>query len=225
MSVFAVIPVKTLLKSKTRLSIILNPKERQALTIVMLRDVLRAVECSMVCQTVVISSDPAVEELAKNFGVMHLAEKRQGLNQAIEQATKWCIQNTADSVLVLPADLPLIIPKDINQIVKLGSERTSIVISPSQNDGTNALLQKPPNLIHPCFGPNSFSKHKTEASHKGIPTRVYKSKRVAMDIDTPKDLEKLLKIKTQTLTHKFLEQIRANARLKLLRLNLIMIKH
>jgi 2-phospho-L-lactate guanylyltransferase len=216
MLVFAVIPVKTLLKSKTRLSIILSPKERQALTIFMLKDVLRAVKCSMVCQTVVISSDPTVEELAKNFGVTHLAEKKQGLNQAIEQATEWCIQNNADSVLVLPADIPLIIQEDVNQMVKLGSERTSIVISRSQNGGTNALLQKPPNLIHPCFGPDSFSKHKTKALHKGIPTKVYTSKRVATDIDSPKDLEKLLKIKTQTVTHKLLEQIGANARLKLL---------
>lgn len=220
MLVFAVIPVKTLLKSKTRLSIILNPKERQAFTLVMLEDVLGAVKCSMVCQTVVISSDPTVEELAKNFGVTHLAEKKQGLNQAIEQATEWCIQNNADSVLVLPADIPLIIPEDINQIVKLGSERTSIVISPSQNGGTNALLQKPPNLIHPCFGPNSFSKHKTEALHKRIPTRVCRSKRVATDIDSPNDLERLHKIKAQTVSHKFLEQIRVNTRLKLLRVEI-----
>lgn len=209
MSVFAMIPVKSLLKSKTRLSMILNPKERQALTLVMLEDVLRAVKCSMVRQVVVISSDSTVKELVEKFGAMYLEEKKRGLNQAIEQALEWCIQNKADSVLVLPADIPLIIPKDVNQIVKLGSEETSIVISPSQNGGTNALLQKPPNLIRPRFGPNSFSKHKGEASHKGIPTKVYMSKRVAMDIDSPKDLEKLFEIKAQTLSHKFLEQIGA----------------
>jgi 2-phospho-L-lactate guanylyltransferase len=215
MSVFAVIPVKTLLESKTRLSVILSQKERQALTIVMLEDVLRSVKRSMVYRTVVISSDPAVEELTKNFRATHLAEKKQGLNQAIEQATEWCIQNNANSVMVLPADVPLILPEDINQIVKLGSERCCVVISPSQNGGTNVLFQKPPNLIYPCFGPNSFRKHKTEALHKGIQTNIYRSERVATDIDSPKDLEKLLKIKAQTMTHQFLKRIKAHERLKL----------
>jgi 2-phospho-L-lactate guanylyltransferase len=214
MSVFAIIPVKTLLKSKTRLSLLLDQKERQAFTLVMLEDVLKAVKGSLVWKTVVISSDPAVEKLTKNFGAVYLAEKNQGLNQAIEQATEWCVQNNAESVLVLPADIPLITLGDVRHIVKLACEKPSIVISPSQNGGTNALLQKPPNLINPCFGPNSFSKHKTRALQKKIPTRVYKSETVALDIDSPKDLRKLLEIKTQTISQKFLEQIEAKRRLK-----------
>lgn len=216
MSVFAVIPVKTLLKSKIRLSMVLNPQERQTLTLAMLEDVLKAVKCSMVCQTVVISSDRTVKELANNFGVSCLKERKHELNQAVKQATEWCIQNNANSVLILPADIPLIIPEDINRIVKLCPKGTSVVISPSQNGGTNALLQKPPDLIPTHFGPNSFRKHKTEALHKGILAKVYRSKRVATDIDSPKDIEKLLKIKAQTVSHKFLEQIGANTRLKLL---------
>lgn len=196
---------------------VFNPQERQTLTLAMLEDVLKSVKCSVVCQTVVIGSDRTVEELANNFGVSYLKERKHELNQAVKQATEWCIQNNANSVLILPADIPLIISKDINHIVKLCPKETSVVISPSQNGGTNALLQKPPDLIPPHFGPNSFRKHKSQALHKGILTRVYRSKRVATDIDSPKDLEKLLKIKAQTLTHKFLEQISANTRLKLLR--------
>jgi 2-phospho-L-lactate guanylyltransferase len=116
--------------------------------------------------------------------------------------------------LVLPADIPLITPEDVNQIVKLADKKPSIVISPSRNNGTNALLQKPPNLINPCFGPNSFSKHKTQASQRKIPTKIYKSEKVTLDIDSPKDIEKLLEIKAQTMSHKFLEQMGAKRRLK-----------
>jgi 2-phospho-L-lactate guanylyltransferase len=216
-SVFAIIPVKTLLKSKKRLSMVLNPQERQTLTLAMIEDVLKAIKCSVVCQTIVISSDPTVEELANNYGASYLKERKHELNEAVKQAIEWCIQNKADSVLILPADIPLIKAEDINRIVELCPKGTSVVISPSQNGGTNALLQKPPDLIPTHFGPNSFSKHAIEALHRGILTRVYRSKRVATDIDSPKDLEKLLKIKAQTVSHKFLEQIRANARLKLLR--------
>lgn len=155
---------------------VLNTQERQTLTLAMLEDVLKAVKCSEVCQTVVISSDRTIKELANNFGVSYLEERKYELNRAVKQATEWCIQNNANSVLILPADIPLITPADINQIVKLCSTENSVVISPSQNSGTNALLQKPPDIIHTHFGPNSFSKHKTEALHKGILTRVYRSK-------------------------------------------------
>lgn len=207
MPTFAIIPVKTLLESKKRLSIVLSPEERQTLTLRMLEDVLNAVKRSVICKTVVISSDPTVKELANNFGVSYLKERKTELNQAVKQATKWCIRNKANSVLILPADIPLITAVDINRIVKLGSKETAVVICPSQNGGTNALLQKPPDIIPTHFGPHSFSKHKTEALYRGIPTIVYRSIRIAMDIDSPKDLEKYLKVRqAQTVSHKFLEQ-------------------
>ena len=206
MSVFTVVPVKTLLKSKTRLSIVLDPLERRTFTLTMLEDVLKAVKSSMVYQTVVISSDPTVEGLANNVGAAYLLERKQGLNQAIKQATEWCIQNNAESVLVLPADIPLIIPEDINQIVKLGSERNSVVISPSHNGGTNALLQKPPNLIPTYFGSRSFTKHLHKALTRGITAKVYRSQRVAMDIDSLEDLRDFLKNENQTASRQFLEQ-------------------
>ena len=208
-SVFAVIPVKTLLRSKTRLSEILNPQERQTLTLTMLEDVLEAVQRSyMIQKVVVVSSDYKVREFASNFGAKFLPEKTQGLNQAVEQAIGWCVENDAKSVLVLPADIPLITSSNVDHIINLGSEQTSIVISPSKNGGTNALLQKPPNLIPLHFGPQSFSRHLAEASNKGVIPRIYRSQNVAIDIDSPQDLENLLKIETQTSTHKFLKRIR-----------------
>ncbi|MFQ6074046.1 MAG: 2-phospho-L-lactate guanylyltransferase [Candidatus Bathyarchaeia archaeon] len=219
-SVFAAIPVKTLLKSKMRLSLVLNPKERQTLTLAMLEDVLKAVKRSVVRETVVISSERTVEELADNFAVSYLEERRHELNHAVKQATEWCIRNNASSVLILPADIPLVTSEDINRMVELCPKRACVVISPSQNGGTNALLRKPPNLIPIHFGPDSFRKHKAEALHKRIPIRVYRSERVAMDIDSPKDLEKLLEIKAQTASHRFLERIEADTRLKLLRVKL-----
>jgi len=208
MTVFAVIPVKTLLRSKTRLSEVLNPQERQTLTLVMLEDVLKAVICSQsVHQIVVVSSDSRVQGFANDFGVAYLPEKKPGLNQALEQAISWCIQNKAESVLILPADIPLLRPDDVDQIVNLGSEETCIVVGPSRNGGTNALFQKPPNVIPPSFGSGSLNRHLAEASKKGIKTKVYDVQNVTMDIDYPEDLEDLLRIEAHTASHIFLKQI------------------
>ncbi len=214
MSVFAVIPVKVLPKSKTRLSEVLDPQERQTLTLKMLEDVLRAAVKSLAAsQIVVVSSDSKVEEFIENFQVTYLPEKTRGLNQAVEQATGWCVQNGAISVLVLPADIPLISPSDVNQIINMGSNEMCIVIAPSRNGGTNALLRKPPDLIPLHFGSGSFSKHLAEASNKGVTAKVYCSHGVMMDIDSPEDLEDLLEIEAQTASHRFLKQIRLKTRL------------
>jgi 2-phospho-L-lactate guanylyltransferase len=205
MSSFAVVPVKSLLKSKTRLSNFFTFQERSLFTLTMLQDVLNALKSSNVNKTVVVSSDLTVERFVKNFGMTFLKETREGLNQALNQATKWCVRNAAEWVLVLPADVPLITSKDINQLVKLALNN-SVVISPSQNGGTNALLQTPPGVISPCFGSDSFKKHIIRALAKHVKTKIYVSSNVMLDIDSEKDLEQLLKVGRQTASHSFLKQ-------------------
>jgi len=171
MSTFFVVPVKALFKSKTRLSTLFTSQERRFLTLAMLQDVLGALKSSKVNKTIVISSDPTVQRFAKDFGITFLKEAQEGLNQALDQATKWCIRNAAESVLVLPADVPLITPKEIDQIIKLALNFNSIVISPSLNGGTNALLQTPPGIISSSFRSESFRKHISHALAKHIQTK------------------------------------------------------
>jgi 2-phospho-L-lactate guanylyltransferase len=215
MSIFTVIPVKTLLKSKTRLSTILTPHERQTLLLKMLEDVCNAIQrSSIVHKIVIISSDLKVQSFSNKFRAVYLQEIKEGLNQALQQATNWCIQNNAKSILIIPTDIPLISPDDIKKIVNLSIEECSIVIAPSKNGGTNILFQKPPDLIPPCYGPESFYKHIIKASDKGVAAKIYTSQNVELDIDTPKDLENLIKFNKQTVTHRFLKKIRFNTRLK-----------
>jgi 2-phospho-L-lactate guanylyltransferase len=205
MSTFAVVPVKTLLKSKTRLSSFFTLQERPQFTLAMLEDVLNALKSSNVRRTIVVSPDLTVEKLVKSFGMTFLLETQQGLNQALNQATKWCLRQAADLVLFLPADVPLITAKDLNQLVKL-ARNNSMVISPSQNGGTNALLQSPPGLISASFGSDSFKKHISKAAAKHVDTKIYVSSNVMLDIDSEKDLMQLLKVGKQTASHRFLQQ-------------------
>jgi len=215
MSAFAVIPVKSLLRSKTRLSGLLSLEERQTLTLTMLEDVLKAVVRSESVQKIaVVSSDSKIQEFVSSFGVTYLQERKTGLNQAVEQGIYWCIEDQARSVLILPADIPLIKPDDVDKITSLGFEETCIVVAPSKNGGTNALFQKPPNLIPPHFGPESVSKHLVEASKRGIAARVFDSLNVTMDIDRPEDLANLLEIEAQAMSHAFLKQIKLDDRLR-----------
>jgi 2-phospho-L-lactate guanylyltransferase len=213
MMISAIVPVKKLDLSKKRLSTILSPRERRLLAVVMLEDVLRALKSSAIHQIVVISPDSTVHLIANKFGVICLSENRSGLNLAIEQAAKWCIQHQSDSALVLPADVPLVSPKDIARIIELGGQTASLVLSPSRNGGTNALFRRPVDLMEASFGPNSYKRHIKEALEKGIEPKVYRSQRVSTDIDSEEDLKRFLEIESHALSRRFLERIGLRKRL------------
>ena len=213
MFVYAVVPVKSLGASKNRLSSVLSPQERSQLTLAMLEDVLSALQTSTVDDTVVVSNDLTVHDVVGKFGAMYLAQKTSGLNSAIEEATEWCVKEGAEAVLVLPADIPLLSSADVDRIVELGNcEEQTVVLSPSYNGGTNALFQSPLNLIHACFGPRSFAKHIKEAQSKGVCVRLYYSTSVATDIDSAKDLSKLLKTESNTACRRVLDQFNLESR-------------
>jgi 2-phospho-L-lactate guanylyltransferase len=77
----------------------------------------------------------------------------------------------------------------LDRILSL-SERASIVISPSRSgEGTNALLLTPPDVSPTFYGSRSFQKHIDEAQKRKISFFKLRSSRIALDIDTVKDLE------------------------------------
>jgi 2-phospho-L-lactate guanylyltransferase len=207
MAVSAIVPIKQLCLSKGRLSTILSPQERRLLTVAMLKDVLKALKSSTVHQIVVISPDSTIQLITNKSDVNCLSENQSGLNQAIEQATKWCIQHQSDSSLILPADVPLVSPEDIAKIIELGSDAESLVLSSSRNGGTNALFRRPSDVIEACFGPKSYARHIKTAKDKRIEPKIYRSQRVSTDIDSEEDLRRFLEIKSNTLSRQFLERI------------------
>jgi 2-phospho-L-lactate/phosphoenolpyruvate guanylyltransferase len=208
MAVYAVVPVKHLDASKRRLSSALTPKDRRQLTLVMLEDVLAAIKASAVQETVVVGSDVAVRELAEKFGATYTNEETRGLNSAITHSIGWCMREGADSVLVLPADIPLLSPADVNTIIELGNcNESTVVLSPSNNGGTNALYQKPPHLILARFGPKSFARHIKQAHSKGLSLKLHYSSTVAFDIDSEQDLQKLFGTQNSTRSRQFLVNI------------------
>jgi 2-phospho-L-lactate/phosphoenolpyruvate guanylyltransferase len=205
MAIYTVVPVKHLDASKRRLSSVLTPKDRKALTLVMLWDVLSAVKSSNVQGILVVGSDVEVQEIAEKFGAAYTHEETRGLNAAVTRSIEWCMQEGAESVLVLPADIPLLSSADVNRIIELGlSSESTVVLSPSNNGGTNALYQKPPHLILARFGPKSFDRHIRQVRGKGISLKLHYSSSVAFDIDCEQDLKRLLVNDSSSHSREFL---------------------
>jgi len=209
MTVFAIIPVKRLDNAKSRLSPLLTDDERKQFCLKMLEDVLKTVKSTKgIDQTVVVSNDPEVSHVAKNFDVAYIRERKTGLNEAVSEAVDWCVGRKATSILVLPADIPLVAPADLNRMLALG-EKASMVISPSRSGkGTNALLLTPPDACPTFYGSCSFQRHLEEASKRRISFRRFRSQRIALDIDTVEDLKDfILTNGKENSAHELLDEI------------------
>ncbi|MFN8378562.1 MAG: 2-phospho-L-lactate guanylyltransferase [Anaerolineae bacterium] len=192
MSVWTIVPVKPLTRAKSRLAAVLSPSERVELAEKLLRHTLETVQqVPEITGVLVISRDNKALALAREVGAHTVQESGMPeLNNALMRATQVVNAWRGGAVLILPADLPLVAPEDLREIVLLGVDDPSVVIAPDRaRDGTNALLVRPAGLIPYAYGPGSFHRHLELAHATSARTQVYESERLMLDIDVPADLD------------------------------------
>ena len=209
MRTWAIIPVKRLVEAKSSLSEALTLVQRRELVLRMLADVLNAIRgARSIVGTIVVSPDEEVLKFARANGAFGVVEPGIELNKALKLAVDYAVVEGASSVLILPSDLPLLRGADIENIIAMASPPQDVVIAPSKDNGTNALLLLPPSVINLRFGGESLPSHLAEARRVGIRPRIYRSVNVAIDVD---DVEDLLKVETNglgTITQSFLRSLR-----------------
>jgi 2-phospho-L-lactate guanylyltransferase len=183
------IPVKELSKSKRRLAPVFTPLERAALTLAMFEDVLDATLGVAGWETLVISPDEAVLEVAARRGAEPLAEERAPLMQAVRQIEKEAIDRAADSLAILVADAPLVTHEALSDALHtLGS----VVLGAGSDGGTTLLLRRPPRAIGARFGKDSLARHVALAAARDLPVAVVERSELAFDLDGPDDISTVL---------------------------------
>jgi 2-phospho-L-lactate guanylyltransferase len=191
-SVFAIVPVKDLWGTKSRLKPILDPGARAGLTLYMVGRVVSAIGRAGVENIGVVSPDRIVLDEVRKRGATPLLQESQGLNPALEEGRRWVIERGGSSLLVLPADLPLIDPDDVNAVLEGVVETRSVTISPDGvHTGTNALLLRPPDALPFAFGPGSYEAHLHAAQERGLDVRICERPHLAFDLDAAEDLAHL----------------------------------
>ena len=189
---FAVVPVKDLAGTKSRLAPILDPVARAGLTLYMMGRVVAALRGAGVENVGVVSPDRVVLGEAEERGAAPLRQESQGLNPALEEGRRWAMERGASELLVLPADLPLLDPEDVRAVLGVAGEAPSVVISPDYaHAGTNALLLRPPDALPFSFGAGSYESHLRAAEECGLGVRVCERPHLAFDLDTANDLASL----------------------------------
>ena len=203
MIIWAIIPVKPLRYSKSRLKNILSADERADLTRNMLRHTLEVLDQVAVIQrTMVVSRDPAALKIARGQGASTYGEtEKQDMNMALTRATHIAAAQKADCVLILPSDLPFITVEDVEMMiaaVKSGGgdgggngyyyrQRAIAICTDQNNDGTNGLLVCQPAGFSFQYGPGSFQRHLDEAERLGMLHNIVQSPGIEFDLDTEED--------------------------------------
>ena len=192
---WAVVPVKGLTESKTRLSTYLQGDKRRILVEALLDDVLSSIIRSRVYGTIiVISPDETVAGRIRPQEVSFLKQTGIGLNRAVEQANRLATLGHARSLTTVLADIPLVEPGDFRELISLGSPGRRIAMAPSMKGGTNVMLASPVGVISPSYGRWSYSKHLRRAQAVGLDAYSISNCRVSFDIDTMSDLRELRRL-------------------------------
>jgi 2-phospho-L-lactate/phosphoenolpyruvate guanylyltransferase len=189
--IYAILPVKPLRQAKSRLARTLKPPARVALVRAIFSRTLDVLaQVGPLAGTIVVSRDVTILELARQRqGVIGLAEADSGLNPAIAQGAQWAAAHGGESIVIVPVDLPLITPADLEALIDLAIEPRCLVIAPDRRgDGTNLMLVRPPEALRFAYGDASFNAHRAQAAECRLRTHIYRSPTSGLDLDVPDDL-------------------------------------
>jgi 2-phospho-L-lactate guanylyltransferase len=142
---------------------------------------------------IVATSDQAVADHASRSGATVFEEYEQrGHSHSADAAARRAMSLGAATVLLLPIDVPLVTKTEIEDLLH-ATEPGVILVPSSDGTGTNALVRTPPDAIASCFGPGSFLAHLDQARQRGVPATVLHPAGLLFDIDTPEDVDELLR--------------------------------
>lgn len=192
--IVALVPVRSLTGSKSRLGEPLDAEERADLVRALLRRTVREAQAATtVAEVLVVSMDGDLLEEARSLGAASLLQETDGLNEGLEEARR--AAGVAAALLVLPVDLPGISASAIDALVEAAetARRASpakpvVVLVPDRHGtGTNALLVAPSPAIPFRFGESSRAAHAAAARAAGA-SYVEVDGALSFDLDTLEDL-------------------------------------
>ena len=213
---FALVPVKQLAAGKSRLARDLAARtdggaiSREALetlSLAMLEDVIDALlATASVGRVVVVTPDDVVAARALAAGAEALVRDDPGLNPALDAATEELSASDpadslgsrgspgsgrADASLVVLGDVAGARAEDLESLfeARRAVDGDAVVLAPSRDGGTAALLRSPPSVITGHFGPDSAKAHREAADRAGVAFRECALPSLAIDLDGAADLD------------------------------------
>ena len=160
----AVVPLRSPGHGKTRLAPDLDRDTRAALAGAMLADVvaaLRGADVHVVVAAGGASAASAASALAADVVVDGPGVR--SLDDAVEHARRSVAPTTP--LLVVQADLPGLTSEDVRAVVTADAP---VVVAPTADGGTSALLRRPSSAIGTAYGRDSAAAHLALADAAGV---------------------------------------------------------
>jgi FO synthase len=184
MTTWALVPIKPRALCKTRLASVLSPRQRLTLVRALLHHVLSTLRAAPHIQHIaLVSSDR--DGVADD--VRLLLDDGADLNAGLESGVARAIAAGATTLLIVPADLPLLSVADVEQLIA-GAQRAGIALAPDRHErGTNAVCMSLPARLEFEFGEHSFQKHCRQAAARVGEAAQVRTDGLGFDLDTAAD--------------------------------------
>lgn len=180
----------------------LDERERAVLASAMLSDVLAALRAAPVDNVVVAAADATAAAVAGALGIDVVRDPpRADLDAALHAAVTAVACGTA---IVITADLPCLTPDDVAALLE---REAQVVVGPTADGGTSALLRRPPTVIPTAYGSGSAGRHLELAQEAGLTTAVVDRPGFRVDVDTWEDLLAIRSAPVGRATAAFLERL------------------
>jgi 2-phospho-L-lactate guanylyltransferase len=184
---------------KSRLSSIFSEEERRTFVELSLQNVLKTLGDADI-RSVDFLLKSALTDLEsqkiKMFfsGTVTFQTDERDLSTAVNSYLK----TSADPVLIVMADLPLLTKEDVFEMIQKPQNMNAaaqklIRIAPGKDGGTNMIYIEAPDVYEVNYYGSSCQKHIDEAKRKGLLYETYDSFFAASDMDDPGDLKNILK--------------------------------
>lgn len=185
------LPLKRLEGAKRRLAAELPPAPRRALVEAMFCDVLVALRrVRQLERIIVVTSDSGAQRMAGGYGAEVLADDDAGHSRAALRGVARARELGLARALLVAGDCPLLDPAEVDALLSRPLPAAHVAVVPDRHGtGTNALLLAPPDAIEPAFGEGSCARHQELAGDAGVGCEVLAVPSLALDVDTPSDLE------------------------------------
>ncbi|MEE3332492.1 MAG: 2-phospho-L-lactate guanylyltransferase [Myxococcota bacterium] len=209
--IHAVVPVKRLEASKSRMLPNLSSQDRDALSLAMLEDVVAALTAAKrVDRIAVVTPDSSVAKIAENAGAKAILFLEEGLNKALDAAAAELAPAPGDGLLVILGDVAGALATDIDTLCEALDDIAApgIALAPARDGGSAALLRRPHDAIAAQFGHDSGRIHRDAAVEAGVTCCELELASLSIDLDDADDLERFLSLRAGgTRTRALLESL------------------
>lgn len=190
MSTVVAILMKDFAESKTRLAGALAAAEREGVALALFRRVQTffAMHFPDFERLVVTPSSRVAIETTACGAIPLMEEGESGLNRAAQSAFVWAKNRGGNRLLVVPADIPLWLRSEVEELLDEGTNY-DLVVARAHDGGTNALLidLARADRFEFCYGPDLAKRHGDAALAVGLRSLTRHWSFLGHDIDTVSD--------------------------------------